>query len=323
LRVAVVGAGAMGCLFGGRLHKAGQSVLLVHHRRGVATFIEKKGVIIREPSGKIVRSHINIRTRLSKDDRPELVLVTVKAYDTEEVGSLLMQSVGSSVPVLTLQNGLGNVDALERNLGSDSIISGTTTEAALSDGPGRVIHTGSGTTWLGEINGEISQRCLAIARVFRAAGFATVVTNNAKGVIWSKAIVNSAINPISAITRLRNGDLLQSPELREIAYEVINEGSSLARANGILLKPTPKRLLARVLGLTSNNKSSMLQDLEAGRRTEIGQLNGYISRLGNRVGIGTPLNDLLTKMVLFLEHRARRQTDFRTGRGRFGPLSSA
>jgi 2-dehydropantoate 2-reductase len=305
LRIAVVGAGAIGCLFGGRLHIAGQSVLLVHHRRSVAAAIEKKGVSIREPSGKIVRSHIKVRTRLSLDDRPELVLVTVKAYDTEEVGSLLVKSVGRNVPVLTLQNGLGNVDALERHLGSGSIMSGATTEAASSAGPGRVIHTGSGTTWLGEINGEISRRCLVIGRVFRAAGFATAVTSNVKGVIWSKAIVNSAINPISSITRLRNGDLLKSPELREIAFKVINEGSGVARANGILLKPSPKGLLARVLALTSNNESSMLQDLEAGRRTEIGQLNGYISRLGNRVGIATPRNDLLTKLVLFLEHRAR------------------
>jgi 2-dehydropantoate 2-reductase len=245
------------------LHIAGQSVLLVHHRRSVAAAIEKKGVSIREPSGKIVRSHIKVRTRLSLDDRPELVLVTVKAYDTEEVGSLLVKSVGRNVPVLTLQNGLGNVDALERHLGSGSIMSG---------GPGRVIHTGSGTTWLGEINGEISRRCLVIGRVFRAAGFATAVTSNVKGVIWSKAIVNSAINPISSITRLRNGDLLKSPELREIAFKVINEGSGVARANGILLKPSPKGLLARVLALTSNNESSMLQDLEAGRRTEIGHI---------------------------------------------------
>ena len=283
---------------------AGQNVLLVHHRRSVAASIQKKGVSIREPSGKIVRSHINVRARLSRDDRPELVLVTVKAYDTEEVGSLLMKSVGRNVPVLTLQNGLGNVEALERHLGSDAIISGITTEAALSAGPGRVIHTGSGTTWLGEVNGEITRRCLVIGRMLRSAGFATVVTDNVKGVIWSKAVVNSAINPISAITRLRNGDLFKSPELREVAFEVVNEGSGVARANGILLKPSPKRLLAKVLALTSNNKSSMLQDLEAGRKTEIGQMNGYISRLGNRLGIGTPLNDLLTKLVLFLEHNA-------------------
>ena len=300
--IAVVGAGAIGCLFGARLHMGGQRVLLVHHRRSVAASIEKKGVSIKEPSGKIVTSHINVRTRLSRDDRPDLVLVAVKAYDTEEVGALLMKSVGRNVPVLTLQNGLGNVEALERHLGSDSIVSGVTTEAALSYGPGRVIHTGTGTTWLGEINGEISRRCLSVGKVFRAVGFATVVTNNVKGVIWSKAIVNSAINPVSAITRLRNGDLFKSPELREIGFKVISEGSRVARANGIILKPSPKRLLARVLALTWNNKSSMLQDIEAGRRTEIGQMNGYISRLGNRVGIGTPLNYLLTKLVLFLEH---------------------
>src|SRR5437870_10645145 len=101
LRIAVVGAGAMGCLFGGRLQRSGQSVLLIHHTRSVAADIEKKGIRIREPSRKVVRTRITTRTRLSKHDKPELVLITVKAYDTEGVGSLLRRSVIHYVPVLS------------------------------------------------------------------------------------------------------------------------------------------------------------------------------------------------------------------------------
>jgi 2-dehydropantoate 2-reductase len=301
LRIAVVGAGAIGCLFGSRLHKAGQSVLLIHHRKSVAASIEKKGVRIREPSGKVVRVHIPARTRLSIHDKPDLVLITVKAYDTERVAALLRKSVMRNVPVLSLQNGLGNVETLERRLGSGSIIAGTTTEGALTAAPGRVVHTGVGTTWVGELNGNRSERCLAVGRTFRRAGFSTAFSNNINGVLWAKAIVNSAINPVTAIIRVRNGDLLKTRGLREIASRVVDEGSAVAQAEGILLKPSPRSLFANVLARTPSNKSSMLQDIEAGRKTEIRQLNGSISRLGSKVGVSTPFNDLLTKLVVALE----------------------
>ena len=301
MRIAVVGAGAIGCLFGGRLHKAGQTVLLIHHRRSVAASIEEKGVRIQELSGKIVRAHIQTRARLSRLDKPDLVLVTVKAYDSEAVASVLKKSIMRNVPVLSLQNGLGNVEELTRRLGADSTIAGTTTEGAMTTEPGAVIHTGRGMTWVGEMNGKLSDRCLTIQRAFRKAGLTTIISNDIRGVLWAKAIVNSAINPITAITRLSNGDVSKRPGLREIVSEVVDEGVAVAQANGILLKPSPKSLLAKTLALTPGNKSSMLQDIEAGRKTEIRQLNGSISGLGNLVGVSTPFNDLLTNLVLALE----------------------
>ncbi|HVH14956.1 MAG TPA: 2-dehydropantoate 2-reductase [Candidatus Angelobacter sp.] len=305
MRIAVVGAGAIGCLFGGRLHRAGQTVLLIHHKRDVAASIEEKGVRIRELSGKVVRVRLHTRTGLSRLDKPDLVLVTVKAYDSEAVASLLEKSVMRNVPVLSLQNGLGNVEELTSRLGADSTIAGTTTEGAMTTGPGVVIHTGRGITWLGEMNGRLSDRCLTIQNAFRKAGFTTIISKNIKGVLWAKAIVNSAINPITAITRVRNGDVRDVRELREIASELVDEGITVAHANGILLKPSPKSLLAKVLALTSRNKSSMLQDIEAGRKTEIMQLNGSISRQGRLIGLSTPFNDLLTKLVLALERPHR------------------
>ena len=283
------------------MHRAGQTVLLIHHNRSVAASIEKMGVTIRELSGKVVRSRVQTRTRLSRADKPDLILVTVKAYDSKAVASLLKKSSIRNVPVLSLQNGLGNVEELARKLGGDSIIAGTTTEGAMTIGPGEVVHTGRGMTWVGEMNGKVSDRCLAIERAFRKAGFSTIISNNIKGVLWAKAIVNSAINPISAITRVRNRDVRRIPELRGIASKAVDEGSAVALASGILLKPSPKLLLAKVLAQTPRNKSSMLQDIESGRKTEIRQLNGSISRLGSLVGVSTPFNDLLTMLVLALE----------------------
>src|ERR1700746_1559679 len=128
LRIAVIGAGAIGCLFGVRLHLAGQSVLLIHHTKNVAASNAKNGVRIREPSGKVVRANIKARTRLSTSDKPDLILVTVKAYDTENVALSLRATKLRNVPVLSLQNGLGNFETLDLHLGSDSIIAGTTSE---------------------------------------------------------------------------------------------------------------------------------------------------------------------------------------------------
>ena len=113
MRIAVVGAGAIGCLFGSKLHRAGQSVLLIHHNRHVAASIRNKGVRIKELSGKVVQAHIETKSGLSRRDRPELILVTVKAYDTEEAAALIKKSVAPRVPVLSLQNGLGNVESLQ------------------------------------------------------------------------------------------------------------------------------------------------------------------------------------------------------------------
>lgn len=283
------------------MQRAGQTVLLIHHRRNVAASIQEKGVRIREFSGKAFHVHIQTKTRLSRLDKPDLVLVTVKAYDSEAVASLLKKSVTRSVPVLSLQNGLGNVEELTRRLGAGSTIAGTTTEGAMTTGPGAVIHTGRGMTWLGEMNGKLSDRCLTIQSAFRKAGFNSIISNNIGGVLWAKAIVNSAINPITALTRVRNGDVSQIPELREIAAETIAEGMAVAQANGIRLNPSPKSLLAKVLALTPRNKSSMLQDIESGRKTEIMQLNGSISRQGGFVGMSTPFNNLLTNLVRGLE----------------------
>ena len=288
------------------MQEAGQTILLIHHKRSVATSIQEKGVRIRELSGKVVRVQIKTKTKLSKRDKPDLVLVTVKAYDSDRVASLLDKSLTRNVPVLSLQNGLGNVEELTHPLGAYSTIAGTTTEGAMTTGPGFVIHKGRGTTWLGEIDGRLTDRCLTIQKAFLKAGFTTIISNNIKGVLWAKAIVNSSINSITAIARVRNGDVSKIPELREAASKIVDEGVAVAEAKGILLKPSPEFLLEKTLALTSRNKSSMLRDIESGRKTEIRQLNGSISSQGRLVGVRTPFNDLLTNLVVALERLHRK-----------------
>lgn len=240
---------------------------------------------------------MQIDESLSRYQQVDLILVTVKAYDTRKVASMLRIAIGPRTAILSLQNGLGNVEALSREVKRESVLAGSTGESAMSIGPGEVIHTGRGRTWIGELDGKVSKRCLAINEVFRKSGFASEITVNVNGILWAKAIVNSAVNPISALTGLPNGELRRLA-LKELGEKVVKEGETVARAAGVSPRPYPRRLMSDVLSLTSRNKSSMLQDIENKRMTEIRELNGAISRFGKRFGVGTPYNDLLTTLII-------------------------
>ncbi len=284
---------------------SGQKILLVHHRKEVLEAVRRRGIRLRETNGRILRARVQIAGSLSRSDPVDLILVTVKAYDTRKVASTLRKMTGSNAAILTLQNGLGNVEALSREVGREPVLAGSTSESAMSIGPGDVIHTGRGRTWIGELDGEVSKRCLAINEVFRKSGFSSEISADIDGVLWAKAIVNSAINPISALTGLRNGEL-RGFALRKLGEKVVKEGERVARAARASPSPHPRHLMSQVLSLTSRNKSSMLEDIENKRTTEIRELNGAISRLGKRHRVATPYNDLLTSLIVGREMSAKR-----------------
>ena len=301
MRIAIIGAGAIGCLFGILLHRSGQSVLLVHHRKGTVGYIKERGLTLRRHSGKTVRARVKVKQSLSEQDSPDLVMLTVKAYDTEPAAEQLKTVLSGGVPVLSLQNGFGNIETISRFLPKHAAIGGTTTEGALLRKPGDVVHTGKGTTWLGEVDGCLTGRLDAIKSVLRDAGFRTELSRNILGVIWSKAIVNSAINPITAIARVSNGELLKNSSLLDAALRILGEGVAVANARRVTLALSPFPLLFRVLNSARTNKSSMLRDIESGRTTEIRQLNGWIAAHGKRSGVDTPYNSLVTHLVLGVE----------------------
>jgi 2-dehydropantoate 2-reductase len=296
-----VGPGAIGGLFGIRLYKSGQSVLLIHHDPGVVASIRRRGVVLSEVSGKTIRAHLDVEQSLTKKHEFDLALVTVKAYDTENVARLLRKALDGRTPILSLQNGLGNIETLRQYLPQTMLLAGTTTEAALRTGPGTITHTGTGLTWIGELDGIRTKRSRMIVDVFRKAGFKTLESMRIEDVIWSKAIANSAINPISALTRLSNRELLSVSELRNAVLRLAREGIAVAKARQVLPTPPPRAMLLQILASSGRNRSSMLRDLETGRRTEIRQLNGAIASLGNRLGVSVPCSTLVSELVLGLE----------------------
>jgi len=304
LRFGIVGAGAIGCLFGASLTLAGHEVTLIHRDPSIVRAIQKNGVSLRETDKTVTSVRVPIRRGPTPLPGTEVLIIAVKAYDTKTVAASYRRIVPLETTVFSLQNGLGNIETLQSVL-KNELIAGSTTEGAFSLSPGSVVHTGRGLTIIGPLEGTKSDACSRIKIAFEDAGFQTKISSNMAGVLWTKAIVNAAINPLSGLTRLPNGALAKSSEIRKIGFRVMDEGISVSRAERVKLAGDPRRLWRRILLSTKANKSSMLQDIERGKMTEIRQLNGAILSRGKTKEIETPTNEILTKLVLGIEESSK------------------
>lgn len=301
LKIGIIGGGAIGSLFGGLLQRAGNDVTLVHRDPRVVTTIRKEGVRIRE-GRKTTRARVSASLAPADLTTVDIVFFTVKAYDTRQAAEMHRGRTSKSSAILSLQNGLGNLETLSDVFKSNPILAGSTTEAALTLGPGLVLHTGKGCTQIGAIHGHAQAICGKIVQELGRAGLPAKSSNDMSTVIWEKAIINSAINPISAITRLQNGKIPEIQPLRELMRQVINEGAEIGSAEKISVEPS--RLWRKALGIlkaTSKNRSSMLQDVMRGRKTEILQLNGALAKYAARYHTTAPFNTALTSLVLGIE----------------------
>ncbi len=294
MKILVFGAGAIGSLYGGLLANSGQEVHLVGRPYHMDA-ISKNGLKILIDDSEII-SHPIPHVSVSEIDDIDFVLLTTKAYSIPEAVESLRPF--SDIPIIVLQNGLGNEDVVSDLLGSRKVLRAITCNGAMIKAPGTVIWTGKGNTEIGSNFPEMMQFGINVVNVFRNAGFEMRWSDNVLGTVWLKAIANAAINPISALTHLRNGELYSDKSIRHLMLDVIKESLRVARAVRIDL-PTnePIRYVLGTLKRTGNNKSSMLQDIEAGKPTEIDFINGAIANIGERFGIDAPINKILTTLV--------------------------
>ena len=283
---------------------AGHDVTLIHRDPSIVRAIRNNGIGLREIDNTLTRVRVHIRRGPTPLPGTDVLIVAVKAYDTKTVAASYRRIVPLETSVLSLQNGLGNIETLQSVL-KNEVLAGSTTEGALRLGPGFVVHTGRGLTVIGDPQGTKSDTGLRIKIAFESAGFQTKISSNMAGVLWTKAIVNAAINPLSGLTRLPNGALAKSAEIRKIGFRVMDEGISVSRAERVRLAGDPRKLWRRILLSTKANKSSMLQDIEIGKVTEIRQLNGAILARGKKRGIETPINGILTRLVLGIEESSK------------------
>ncbi|WNZ29473.1 MAG: 2-dehydropantoate 2-reductase [Candidatus Bathyarchaeota archaeon] len=299
MKVAVMGAGAIGSLFGGLLAESGTDVTLIA-REAHVNAIKQNGLIIDGVSGKRVVNVKAVTSVMELSETFDLILLTVKAYDTAQAVAEAKPLFRRNSVLFCLQNGLGVEKIASDSIGSTMILRGVTSNGALVKKPGLVMHTGKGQTVIGEPYCKIIEKTL-IAETFQEAGLPTRSSGNIEGDVWTKVLVNAGINPFGALTAMTNGELIARSDLKELMTETVIEGKKVAGKFNTRLDEDPVSLMINIAEMTAQNKNSMLQDIEKGKRTEIDFINGAISCLGKTKNVSTPLNTLLTGLIKGLE----------------------
>ena len=301
MKIAVIGAGAMGSLFGAYLAKAGAAVTVVDVWPEHVAAIRGQGLVLSEAAGdEVVRLDAALGT--GGMEPVDLVILFVKSAATQAAATDAAALLRPGGRVLTLQNGLGNAEVIAEIVGAERVLAGTTAQGATLLGPGRVRHGGSGETHIGRLFGEVDEFCHEVARLLTNAGLPTVVEPDVRSLIWGKLIINTGINALTALLRLRNGQLAELDETRQLLALAVDEAVQVARAAGVRLPyENPRDKVWAVAVATGQNQSSMLQDVLRGSPTEIAVINGAIVREGERLGVATPVNRTLTLLVQALE----------------------
>lgn len=295
MRIGIIGTGAMGSLFAAYLAPLSQVTVLGTWREAVDTMNSTGIRLERDGSHIHVPVHAVTAPRAVRD--MDLALVAVKGHQTERAARWAEQIIKSNGIALTLQNGLGNYEILAHHVGQGRAAMGVTMQGATLLGAGHVRHAGSGPTSLAA---DPHHRAAlgTIADLFNSAGIETHLANDVQSLMWGKLVVNSAINALSAIYRVPNGWLVTNPETRALMTAAARETADVANALGILLPyGDPAARAIQVATATASNKSSTLQDVLRGAPTELDRINGAVVREGKRLGVPTPVNEQLLRVL--------------------------
>jgi len=298
--ILIVGTGALACLFGSRLAAAGVRVTMLGTWREGLEALRAHGVRVVGSEGSEGAAY-PVRTAAEPAEcaGARLALVLVKSWQTERVARQLAECLSSDGLALTLQNGLGNREALERALGAERVALGVTTTGATLVGPGKVRPGGEGIVSVGQ-----HPRLEPLLALLRKAAFAVEVVPEADDLLWSKLVINAAINPLTALLRCPNGELVARPSARELMGAAAREAAAVAEALGRRLTyADPVAVSEEVALRTGSNHSSMYQDVLRGAPTENDAICGAIVAAGEEHGVPTPVNRTLWLLVKALVGR--------------------
>lgn len=301
MKIAIIGPGALGTLFAGLLVRAEQEVWLIDHKPARAREIQRNGLkIVGNSRLTVDDSRFRVTVKPKEIGVPDLVIVLVKVYDTLNAVKKIKPVVGKNTLVLSLQNGLGNLELLATEFGKEKVLGGTTAMGAMLLAPGKVRHAGVGKTIIGSIcvGVDLSTRLNEIVRVFNQSKIPTQITQDLESTIWSKLVLNSAVNPLAVITRERNGKLIKDKWLRYLLCGTVQESYRVARAKKIKLAYSdPQKKVIEICRATATNVNSMLQDILSHRKTEIDYINGAIVKEAKKLGVFAPINAILWQLV--------------------------
>ena len=296
LKIAVMGAGAVGCYYGGLLARAGHTVVLIARPLHVAA-ISQHGL-------RLQTTTFDTHVPLTASSEPaavagaDVVLFCVKSTDTEGAGALIRPHLAANALVLCLQNGVDNADRLRTVLPDHAVAAAVVYVATEMAGPGHVQHHGRGELVL-----EPSAYSGALAQAFIAAGVPTEVSANVRGALWAKLILNCAYNAVSAITQLPYGQTVPGEGIQDLMRDVVAECLAVANAEGVQVPGDVDAAIRKIADTMRSQYSSTAQDLARGKRTEIDYLNGLIVKRGTALGVATPANRVLWALVKLLESK--------------------
>jgi 2-dehydropantoate 2-reductase len=300
MKVAVMGAGAVGCYYGGMLARAGHEVVLIGRAQHVEA-IGRDGLRLETEQfdERIGRPHLTASVDPAAATGAQLVLFCVKSTDTESAGASVGSHLAADTLVLGLQNGVDNAERL-RGAIAQEVAAAVVYVATEMAGPGHVRHHGRG-----ELVIEPSSQSAAVAQTLIAAGVPTEISANVRGALWAKLILNCAYNALSAIAQLPYGRLVEGTGVRESMHDVVAECVAVAQADGVTLPPDVDAAVRRIAETMPGQYSSTAQDVARGKRSEIDHLNGFVAQRGAALGVPTPANRLLHTIVRLIEDKAR------------------
>lgn len=309
MKISIIGAGAMGSLFGGKLAASGNEVVLYDINKEHVAAINANGLKIET----LATGETSIVKPVASSD-PEAVkgsdifVVFVKSTATEIVASNFKALAGPETIVVTLQNGVGNEDILKSHFGASNTAAGVTSQGATFAGPGHIRHAGNGPTHLC-MSDKNNDRLGPFLEALAAAGFEADAEENIESLVWSKLVINVGINALTALTGLKNGELLDYEQTKDLMKDLVAEAVSVCDKAGYKLTyENPLEVVYQVSEKTGLNRSSMLQDFDRGSMTEIDFINSAIVREAEKFGIDVPVNKTIAALVKTIDLGRKRNT---------------
>ena len=300
MKTVMMGAGAMGSLFGGLLTRSGEEVWLVGNRKDQIDTLRSAGLTFEEEGGLQIIP-VNATLDVTSVGKADLVIFFVKTYDTEVAVSDALALEKEDTIFLTLQNGLGNEEVICQKIDRKKVMLGVTGHGATLMGPGHIRHAGWGKTFIGELDHRITDRAVRMTQMLCNAGIETELSSNIHDHVWGKLLVNVGINALTALTGFKNGQLLDYPESARLMEKLVSEAVEVARGKGVHLEEDPIEKVRKAAKATKENRSSMGQDFDHRQKTEIDAINGAVVREAQPLGIPVPFNQAVTDLVKAIE----------------------
>jgi 2-dehydropantoate 2-reductase len=297
MKIAVLGSGGVGAYFGGRLAAAGEDVTFIARGAQLAA-LQQHGLEIESPNGDLRLEQLRATDRLDSIGAFDVVLLTVKMYDVDTAAAALPPLIGRDTVVITLQNGVEAVEMVAHHVGADHVAGGVAYVVVVVDRPGHLRHTAAQQLVFGERDGSRSARLVAFEQACVRAGFQATASPHIETDLWIKFIRLSTWSGMTSVMRSPMGVIRHQPDALQMMLAAIEEAIAVGRAGGIVFPPTvvddTKKL---IYNFPAESKSSMLEDLERGRRLELPWLSGAVVRLGREAGVPTPIHQFITTVL--------------------------